>query len=322
MGWNGSLSAGSAIGAKITYTPDTSSEGAYTVSSFTAPKKGVYRFELKGSGGTAGDGGGGTGGYTDGFLLLEKGQMVYIGAGGPCSAAFVAAAYASTLSGVIRENLYLVAGAGGGGALGPMSVDTFEILSGGNGGGSSGSDAPLGGGGGTQAGGGAAGSIRADGTYPTAGSYGTGGNAGSDSSSWFGCAGGRGGDGLYGGGGGQANASTNSSTGETSVYAYGGGGGSGYVKSASLTVLGNTYTSTTSLGGGAGANGNGSVSVTYYARALLPVVFNGVQLERLFINGTEVESLIYDGAIVFMRAIAKRIGRWLNCLRSMGRASA
>ena len=100
MAWNGSLTAGSAVGSKITFTPDTSAEGGYTVSAFTAPKKGIYRFQLYGSGGTNGSTDadytgangnatvlGGAGGYTDGYMLLEKNQTVYVGAGGTCSAA-------------------------------------------------------------------------------------------------------------------------------------------------------------------------------------------------------------------------------------------
>ena len=72
MGWSGSLTQNSVLGSKILFTPDASGEGEYTVSSFAAPRKGVYRFELKGSGGTAGIASGGAGGMTDGYLLLER----------------------------------------------------------------------------------------------------------------------------------------------------------------------------------------------------------------------------------------------------------
>ena len=120
MGWNASLSASSALGSAITFTPDTTTEGTYTVAAFTAPKKAIYRFLLKGSGGTVTNNGGsssagGTGGTTTGYLLLEAGQKVYVGAGGPCSAAFVSKVTGSKLSSIAKENLYFVAGGGGGG---------------------------------------------------------------------------------------------------------------------------------------------------------------------------------------------------------------
>lgn len=322
MGWNASLNAGSAIGTKITYTPDTSGEGEYSVTSFTAPKKGVYRFQLYGSGGTMGsteadsDGtfdtanlSGGTGGVTDGYLLLEKGQVVYIGAGGTCSAAFVSHGYGASLA--HAGTPLLIAGAGGGAGRCYKRADYRNWGRGGNGGGSSGTNgysnnnqSQSAGGAGTQSSGGAShhGS--------TAGSYGSGG-AGAYAET-HGCPawGGRGGDGYYGGGGGGCEASHNSSTDDTSSYGYGGGGGSGYVRSASLTVLGRTYISSTTQGGGAAAGSRGSVSVTYYARALLPVFFDGTQLEQLFMNGTEVQSLTYNGTLIYMR-------RWAACLRSM-----
>ena len=53
------------------------------------------------------------------------------------------------------------------------------------------------------------------------------------------------------------------------------------------------------------------MTVIYYARAELPVIFNGTTLERLFFNGVEVESLIYDGVKLFFRKL-RRCGRCLN----------
>ena len=53
MGWNGSLSASSANGSSIVYAPDTTEAHKYTAGAFTAPKKGIYSFRLKGSGGHA-----------------------------------------------------------------------------------------------------------------------------------------------------------------------------------------------------------------------------------------------------------------------------
>lgn len=327
MGWNAALNEQSALGSSILFTPNTSSIGAYTVSAFTAPIKGVYRFELKGSGGAKGSGSvdgytahdrrsGGDGGSTDGYLLLEKGQTVYIGAGGTCSAAFVSSANGAKLSAINKNNLYFVAGGGGqGGAFGENNVGTgynCTATEGGKGGGASGAASSDGGKGGTQSAGGAAGgsAIRYEGA---AGTYGTGGSgAGAD---WgkYRAVGGRGGDGLYGGGGGHAYTHTNYAP--ESARGWGGGGGSGYVKAATLTVRDRTYTSSTKQGGGAVSDSNGSVKVTYFARADLPIRFDGSIVERLFFNGTEIGSLVYNGAKVFMR-------RWMRCLQYPGGRSA
>ena len=312
MGWSGSLTASSAIGAAITFTPGTTTMGGYTVSSFTAPKKGVYKFTLKGSGGATGDSSrtgraeGGEGGLTDGYLLLESGAKVYVGAGGPCSAAFVSSSTGTALSAVTQANLYFVAGAGGqGGAAGGKYQ---KVTAGGAGGGTKGADGLstttgtiyTGGKGGTQTSGGAGGQ------RPNANSFGGPGNKGAYGvgGSWFyynnddiSAEAGRGGDGYYGGGSGGAAAQ-----GETGS-ALGGGGGSGYVKTASLSVAGKTYASATQQGGGAAAGARGSVIVTYYALAELPVRFNGTQLTKLIFNGTEVKSLIYNGQTIFARRL-------------------
>lgn len=328
MGWNGSLTADSAIGASITYTPGTSSEGAYTVDSFTAPKKGVYRFVLKGSGGTVysqfNASGidttrfnlptwpkpGGTGGKTDGYLLLDKGQKVYVGAGGTCSAAFVSTVNGSNLAEISSGNLYFVAGAGGaGGAFyDNLNKTTWNCIhsEGGNGGGSTGGNSSPGGYGGTQSGAGAAGS-EADNKSGISGAYGKGGasvSANSGGNLYYGAISGRGGDGYYGGGSGHVHASNKTGRG------YGGGGGSGYVKTGTLTVNGKTYTSTTTQGGGAASNAIGSVQVTYYARAELPIRFDGSVVERLVYNGTEIASLVFNGTKLFFERIKRRIVAW------------
>lgn len=287
MGWSGSLSADSAVGSAITYTPDTSSEGAYTVGTFTAPKKGVYCFQLRGSGGTYNgyhsDGvsaAGGTGGFTTGYIVLEKGQTVYIGAGGSCSAAFVAKAYGAALKDVAAANLYFVAGAGGGGGANWGQQWNMKAGPGGEGGGMTGLAGwdPHG----NRAGG-------SGGTQSSGFAYGYGGGGGYSNSNNTSFHAGRGGDGFYGG------------CGASSFN--GGGGGSGYIHTASVTVGSKTYTNATQQGGGAGSNSNGSVVVIYYARAELPVIFNGTTLERLIFNGVEIESLIYDGVKLFMRRL-------------------
>ena len=286
MGWSGSLTGNSAVGSAITYTPDTSQGGQYTVSVFTAPRKGVYAFQLKGSGGTYNgyhsDGvsaAGGTGGFTTGYLLLEKGQTVYIGAGGSCSAAFVSVANASALKDVTPANLRFVAGAGGGGGANWGQPYNMKAGPGGNGGGTTGA----------TGGGGGVGSLGAGGTQSSGYAYGTGGGGGYSNDNNTSFHAGRGGDGYYGG------------TGATGSQ--GGGGGSGYIHTASIKVGSKTYTNSTQQGGGAGSNTAGSVTVIYYARAELPIIFNGTTLERLIYNGVEIESVIYDGVKLFMRRL-------------------
>jgi hypothetical protein len=331
MGWNAALNEQSALGSSILFTPNTSSIGEYTVSTFTAPRKGVYRFELKGSGGAIGSssvtelGGhgrqpGGEGGSTDGYLLLEKGQTVYIGAGGLCSAAFVSNVTGGKLSEIAKDGLYFVAGGGGqGGAWGDSLNNTgwnCVATEGGNGGGTNGASSSNGGKGGTQSAGGAPGGsdIRHEGT---AGTYGTGGTGSLSNWENYRGVGGRGGDGLYGGGGGNSytHISVDPNYIQKSGRGFGGGGGSGYVKTPVLTVRNKTYTSSTKQGGGASSGGNGSVKVTYFARTELPVRFDGAIVERLFFNGTEIGSLVYNGAKVFMR-------RWMRCLQYPGGRSA
>lgn len=315
MGWSGSLTAGSALGSAITFTPDTTTMGGYTVSSFTAPKRGIYKFTLKGSGGASGNSeragraDGGAGGLTTGYLLLESGAKVYVGAGGTCSAAFVSSSTGTTLSAVTQANLYFVAGAGGqGGAAG----GTYHWVSaGGAGGGTTGAAGETyqnglgttytGGGGGTQTGGGSGGVLPSSeylGGAGNKGAYGVGGGSVYYNYYDISADSGRGGDGYYGGGsGGASNIDT------WTGCALGGGGGSGYVRTASLSVAGKTYTSVTQQGGGAAAGARGSVVVTYYALAELPVRFDGTQLTKLIFNGTEVKSLIYNGQTIFARRL-------------------
>ena len=76
MGWSGSLTSSSAVNSSITYTPDTTTVGGYTGTSFTAPIRGIYKFTLKGSGGATNPNkleyyrAGGTGGTKVGYLAL------------------------------------------------------------------------------------------------------------------------------------------------------------------------------------------------------------------------------------------------------------
>lgn len=305
MGWSGSLSASSAVGSTITYTPDTTSVHSYTVGTFTAPKKGVYQFVLKGSGGDYNgyhnDGvsaDGGVGGYTVGYLVLEANQTIYVGAGGTCSAAFVSKTTGTALKNIAKSSLYFVAGAGGGGGARWGEPYNMKASPGGAGGGASGETA-IDGYGGIGAGTG--------GSQTSGYAYGEGGigGYGNDGASYHR---GDGGDGLYGGYAGEFSAG----------MAQGGGGGSGYVYSASLTVGSKTYTSMTTQGGGAGSGTVGSVAVTFYANAELPVTFDGVKLMEVFFNGTKVEHLVYNGTAVFMHKLKQEtaaLAEWIAALR-------
>ena len=321
MGWTGSITSSSAVGSKTTFKPDTSTIGGYTVGSFTAPRKGIYLFELTGSGGAKGAtskgdtdltqkawyecANGGEGGTTTGYLLLEKDQKVYVGCGGACSAAFVSSSTGSNLANVTQGNLYFVAGGGGqGGSCGESKNCTgydCAATTGGNGGGSSGGkgasfQSTYGGEGGTQSAGGAGGDgDNVDGNKGSAGKGGT--NVTHGSGSYVGISG-RGGDGYYGGGSGQVEAYTDDD-GYGRARAWGGGGGSGYVKTASFTYMDETYKSTTSRGGGAASNKSGSVVITLSVIGELPIKFNGTSITELVFNGTKVTSVVYNGTKLF-----------------------
>lgn len=335
MGWIGSLTESSAVGSSTRWEPNSPEStdpnttwvnvktyaGNYSVGTFKAPKRGVYRFDLKGSGGakvttrdtshSSGNNGGssgGEGGSTTGYLLLEKNQEVYVGAGGVCRAAFVSSAYGANLAAVSIANLFLVAGAGGSGAswYDRPNGNGYNCKTdvGGNGGGTSGAAGSTknsidtdSGKGGTQSAGGAGGTSDSDlnKANGSAGKRGVGGNGSEISGDGYIAYGGRGGDGFYGGGGASCSAADNG------VSAAGGGGGSGYVKNKTLTVVGKPYTSSTSQGGGASSNNPGSVTVTYYAIADIPVIFNGTRLTAIIFNGTRITGLIKDGTRIFAR---------------------
>ena len=331
MAWNGTIDSRSELKTSMTFTPSSSSEGSYEVTTFTAPRKAVYRFELKGSGGTIGctDAtnlgalgsvlvAGGQGGYTVGYLLLERGETVYIGAGGTCSAAFVSRTSGSQLSSISASNLYFVAGAGGGAGRSYKNVNySRNAYAGGAGGGLQGVTGQAGdgnghlghnytgGGGGTQSAGGVPIRVQ-DSSNGIAGSYGVGGAgtyhkpASQNVYAW----GGRGGDGYYGGASGTAIATHHSQTGDTQSYGYGGGGGSGYVYASNLTInegtaRQETFTSTTSQGGGSSSNSRGSVTVSYWANVELPIIFNGVRPIQLYFNDVEIKNLYFNGEQLF-----------------------
>ena len=324
MGWNTALTATSAVGDGATYYPDTMDAHGYTSAAFTAPKKGIYRFTLKGSGGYARanlgrHAAGGEGGLTDGYLLLESGQTVYVGCGGPCSAAWAASANPGNagVAALSQSSLYFVAGGGGGGGSTWGENGTGPCGTGGAGGGSAGGDGGnVSGGrngtGGTQSAGGTG--YNSDNDPWNNGAYGVGSkgvytNNDDENGSGGSGTGGDGGDGYYGGGAGGSAGSD---------HANGGGGGSGYVHAATLSVAGKSYVSATSQGGGAASNSAGSVTVTFAAVAELPVSFNGTQLTQLIFNGSEVSGLVYNGTTIFAgryKACLKRMAARFACLR-------
>ena len=282
MSWNGTLTADSAEGSEITHAPNGVSSGQYEIVPFTAPKGGVYRFTLLGSGGnTHGTEGsrspGGTGGLTVGYRLMQAGETVYIGAGGPRCAAFVSQAAGVSLEGIGRANMLLMAGGGGEGGANWGQSYNLKSSAGGDGGGTTGGTAKSGGNGTPGTGGGQSGAI--GNMAGNGGVY----NNEDDTSFW----GGAGGDGYYGG--------------KNGTGSSGGGGGSGYPGTEQVTVNGVTYTGSTTRGGGASSDANGSARVAFIAPDTIPVVFNGTRLTALYLDGVKVTSLIVDGVRLYMR---------------------
>lgn len=304
---------------------------------FTAPKKGIYKLEVWGAQG--GGDYGGKGGYSYGHALLEKGAAVYVccgqagkswstattyNGGGGTTAKYLdltehykpttsgpsggGATHMATMDGTLAAigegnlaSVLLVAG-GGGGRDAPVSWDT-STATGGSGGGASGGSSTKGSytaAGGTQTGGYAFGqgqtgrAIYAD--YEGTNNYNNR------------CAGG-GGGGLYGG-----YARTDSGSGLSGVPYdcgfCGGGGGSGYTGGVpELAYRGETYGCGTENGLRAG---NGCAKITFVKKGELPVRFDGVMLQRIVMNGTEVKGLILDGVRVFCRGMKGRWTSWLS----------
>lgn len=318
MGWSSSFSSSPAVGDSITFNPSVASasggKAAYEVAALTAPKDGVYKFELYGSGGyvrtePSTDGkaaAGGVGGKTTGRLYLKKGEVVYVGAGTPCAAAFVAKGTGTSLADLLTRSVsvpFIAGGAGGGGAVWGTSSN-IKTTAGGNGGGASGGSAlsawdntTVGVTGGTQGAGGS-------GSFSSiTGTLGQGYEPGYVNEDNVSSRGGWGGDGYYGGGSGASGG----------TVAHGGGGGSGYVYAATTTANGKSYANTTTAGGGMASNTKGKVVVTYEALGLLPVWFNGVQLAKIYFNNVELEHLSYGGTQIYAR-IVRLLRRWRACL--------
>lgn len=282
MGWSGSLTTNSVVGNSITYTPDgVSGFWNYSRTSFTAPKKGVYRFVLRGSSGENWNApnnnnskirdSGGSGGQTTYYRFMEANETVYAGCGGFCSCAYIATSNATStthaLSTIPSGKVYAVAGAGGnGGLIEDTNNETQYNCVRGQGGGGGGSTGGTGGDARNQKGGG--GGTQTSGSTPgQAGTYGAGHSPyGAGTGGYF-AEGGHGGDGWYGGAGADGAARK-----WDGADAPGGGGGSSYCHNGlngTISYAGSTYTNGTIAGsrGGAGNGSYGSITITYMQEA-------------------------------------------------------
>ncbi len=291
MGWSGSITSSTPVNSSITFTSDTGERGAYTVSQFIPGKEGIYKFQLYGSSGfdtsllnpsdthTLNKSNPGNGGYVEYYLLMTGTQntSVYVGVGGPCSAAFISNNYGTSLQNVMNgstASIYAIAGGGGGNAV--INYDDWngtgfnsETRDGGAGGGSSGGDSygrkyvesTKGGSGGTATGIGSQGRAK--------GGLGYGGEL--LEQLWgggFGGLVGRGGDGLYGGNAGDT-VMTDWGSGH-GAEATGGGGGSSFINTGfgyTFSYNGQTYTNSTTAGGGMTGSQNGKIVITLVMEA-------------------------------------------------------
>ena len=303
----------------ITTTEGSYQDYAYTggMQKITIPQDGIYKFEAWGAGGMNCEIGGtgsyglnygenNKGGYSAGYRLCKKGEVIFIcvggcasryNGGGACSDKYGCtgggATHFATATGLLssladnKAAVLLVAGGGGG-------VGQYANSSGSPGGGLTG-----GGSGGTQTG------PSSVGYMPTQfGSFGQGGQGWGD---WIitnnadNGSGGGGGGGWYGGNGGNR-------------YIGGGadgGGGSGYIGGipAFTSKDGTTYSPVTTTGAGSATNKNGAARVTFVRRDEIPVKFDGKQVKSLIFNGTKITSLIYNGTTIFCRWAKEQIHR-------------
>ena len=311
MGWSGSITSSTPVNSSITLTSDTSIRGAYTVSQFTPGKAGIYKFQLYGSGGfdtaklnpegthTIVNSLGGNGGYVEYYLLMTSTQntSVYVGVGGPCSAAFISNKSGSSLREIMNgraEPMYAIAGGGGGSSV--INCDDWNgtgynsyVHNGGAGGGASGENsyggkyvaAGDGGSGGTASGIGTQGSVK--------GGVGYGGEQ--PDQLWgggFGGLVGRGGDGLFGGNAGQGSLTDWGSGHGAEVT--GGGGGASFIGTGfgyTFSYNGQTFTNSTTTGGGMGSDQNGKIVITLIMEA------NGTPTPptSLWLNKTTADTL-------------------------------
>ena len=269
---NGSLSgtiAYSNTSVRVIFNTDLSVPKSFSytggVQSYSIPANGLYKLEVWGAkGGDSGVSGkgGGQGGHSVGYKVLNKGDTLYVVVGG---AGVNGAGSGGYNGGGYSSNLNLTVYGSGGGAthiarrtgtissIGSANIGDILIVAGGGGGGGEYNSGQKGGPGG--AGGGTTGSDgggNGDGHGGTQTSGGTGEGSGRDGSfgqGGNGASGGSGGGGgLYGGGSGKSHGCP-------------GGGGSGYIGGVpSISHGGTTYSPSTSNGGN---NGNGKATITY-----------------------------------------------------------
>lgn len=268
------------IGEKINF--------AYTggIQEFVAPDKGLYLLEAWGARG--GDGGAsyGSGGYSKGYVVLDKEETIYVVIGGAGGTIAGTSAYTSGQPGGYNGGGYAYggnrgdyAGSGGGAThfarsgavLSSTPLEDVFIIAGGGGGGyrRSGTQCSGGAGGGLTSGGGrqSDGSSLAGSTQTSGGPYGQG-NSGHT------YAGGGGGGGYFGG--------------YASLYC-GASGGSGYIDGAkALNYKGIDYTPETIAGVWAG---HGKASITFIAKGFREIYFHGVLLDAIIVNGVELDDI-------------------------------
>lgn len=268
------------IGEKINF--------AYTggIQEFVAPDKGLYLLEAWGARG--GDGGAlyGYGGYSKGYVVLDKNERIYIVVGGA----------GGTINGTGQSNRGIAGGYNGGGygyggnngdyagsgggathfarsgaILSSTPLADVFIIAGGGGGGyrRSGTQCYGGNGGGLTSGGGrqSDGSSIAGSTQTSGGPYGQG-NSGHT------YAGGGGGGGYFGG--------------YASLYC-GASGGSGYIDGAkALTYKGVEYVPETTTGGNGAA---GKASITFIAKGFRDIYAYGNLLNAIMAYGVELDDI-------------------------------
>jgi len=295
---------------------------------FTAQVSGVYKLEAIGARGGICAGYGtatnGLGGYGMGYVMLKKGETIYIcvggqgtgGGGGYGAETRPAGGYnGGGAGGFFREwvedqGWRWGCGAGGGGAthfarasgtLAELGAKTHLLLVAGGGGGEvkgSTNNNAIGNGGGES---GTAGANSNGGTQSGGYAFGQGqdGFCSNEGSSQQGNGGA--GGGLYGG-----------YTNQYAAIPYGGAGGSGYIGGVPAFSYKNVSYAPSWTTGYSGATGNGSAKITFMAKGELPVSFNGTTLEKLVFNGTEVTSLIMNGTKVFMRKVRQRVKQWMK----------